>query len=766
MHKLFKFLSMLLLVNSNAQDIQMSNNVKDIIVETYKENYIQLATPESVHKIDAFEPTDVITYENMEYRMYSYNLFNQPGDLEDATPYMFPYSDYMISNDKGTYTLQYQNEQGSTWYSTLFYNHYKENIHFYDIEENTVDFYVDISSFYRTYLSVNNPLKQMLNYYSTKTDTDFVFEMPLVIIDGVDVGGFLLNSVKGENHIHFYSRAGTFEFVQTTESSPKRWLHVTLPKVDIMNDISILEMKTFTSITDFNKYDISVESGLSSFVFDESYATKHSPFLFEVADINLIDKQVTFDHYIGHEFYDSIEYENEPLTGFEAETIKLKFNTTTRNVVGSTVTTNTKSEIKTLNLSFNSKVNDAYIYDITSPLPDLKTSGSVEVLQVTYEVVTENYTSNENYRHIYENKMEHPTFSYDATTAIRIYYYDLHQYGLKAANIFNNWDEIFTGIEAALTLGISTIPAFKGFFYKINVANAIINNYYMVQAFGFDFYFDDNKTKPINNIKTVTTKYQYGANYSKTFDTSEAYLANYPIKVRTLSNKDFNDTNWLGNYKIDEQTGVVMFDYTSNNIPDDMRGLNTYDNKAYDYVIMNCYKIGDLSTCIRHMESLEITYQVDGYETAKMVSNSLGLHIVDGKVYGADGTYYPEYGVYESEDGTQVVGKDNNNDGNITVDETVNSDTGKFEGEALPEEDKWAENWKDFIEELTKEDGILDKIKVILLIALGIGAVGLIAFGGYKLYMASQTAKLVTNQNRQYTNTNKSKLTRKGKKRK
>ena len=125
-----------------------------------------------------------------------------------------------------------------------------------------------------------------------------------------------------------------------------------------MNDISILEMKTFTSITDFNKYDISIESGLSSFVFDESYATKHSPFLFEVADINLIDKQVTFDHYIGHEFYDSIEYENEPLTGFEAETIKLKFNTTTRNVVGSTVTTNTKSEIKTLNLSFNSKVND------------------------------------------------------------------------------------------------------------------------------------------------------------------------------------------------------------------------------------------------------------------------------------------------------------------------------------------------------------------------------------------------------------------------
>ena len=147
-----------------------------------------------------------------------------------------------------------------------------------------------------------------------------------------------------------------------------------------------------------------------------------------------------------------------------------------------------------------------------------------------------------------------------------------------------------------------------------------------------------------------------------------------------------------------------------------------------------------------------------------MVSNSLGLHIVDGKVYGADGTYYPEYGVYESEDGTQVVGKDNNNDGNITSDETVNSDTGKFEGDPLPEEDKWSENWEDFIDNLTKEDGILDKAKTVILVILGIGLIGVLAYGGYKIYMASQTTKLVNNTNKQYKN--KSKSNRKGKKRK
>ncbi|MBQ4060907.1 MAG: hypothetical protein IJD46_02650 [Bacilli bacterium] len=764
MNKIFKFLSMLLLVNYNAQDIQTTAETSDVIIEKYKDNYIQLSREDQISKTFQFDEGEIFNYPDMEYRMYSYNLFSMPGTSEDVTPYMFPFDDHMTSNDYGTYALNYQTSSGETWYSTLYYNHFKENYHFYNIESNTIDFYVDISSFYRTSLQNNYPLEEMLNYYTEQNMDDIVFEMPLVIIDGVEVAGFLLNAIEDQYHMHFYSRAGTFEFVKTTETSPKRWLHMSIPKVDTMSDISVLQMNTATSLEAFNRFNLEEVPGGVSFVFDSSYYDKHSPFLFEVADINLLDKQVTFDHYIGHEYYDAIEYENEPLTGFIAESIKLKFNTTVRNTVGSTVKTETKTQFKTLKLSYNSTVNGAYIYDITSELPDLKTSGSVEVLQVTYEVQTENYTSDGDYKHIYENRMEHPTFSYESANAIRIYYYDLKQYGLKAANIFNNWDEIFTGVEAVLTLGISTIPAFRGFFYKLNLANNIINNYYMVQAFGFDFYFDDNKTKPIKNIKSVTTKYQYGANYSKTFDTSESYLANYPIKVRTLTNKDFEDTNWLGNYKMDKEKGVLMFDYTSENIPDDMRGLNIYENKAYDYVIMNCYKIGDLSTCIRHMESLEITYQVDGYETAKMVSNSLGLHIVDGKVYGADGTYYPEYGVYESEDGTQVVGKDNNNDGNITSDETVNSDTGKFEGDPLPEEDKWSENWKDFIDNLTKEDGILDKAKTVILVILGIGLIGVLAYGGYKIYMASQATKLVNNTNKQYKN--KSKSTRKGKKRK
>ena len=140
--------------------------------------------------------------------------------------------------------------------------------------------------------------------------------------------------------------------------------------------------------------------------------------------------------------------EEETVNDFIAESIKLKFNSTTKQKIGSTIQTKKTTIERTLNLSFKEEVNGTYVYDITTSLPELQSAGSLEVLEVTYEVKTDSYTSNSDYKHIYENKME-------ATSAIRQYYYDLNQYGLKAANIFNNWDEIFTGVQTVLSLGLS-----------------------------------------------------------------------------------------------------------------------------------------------------------------------------------------------------------------------------------------------------------------------------------------------------------------------
>lgn len=757
MNKLFTFISMFLLINSNAQQIKMANNTPDSIIETYKENYVQLSSPEDIFEYNDFKES-VSKYENMEYRDYTYDLYRDEGNFEDASPYFFPFTDYLEKNNNGMYGLTYYTPSGNENYMAFVYNHYNENFHFYEYEENVIEFYLEVTNFFRTTHEIEkstNPFKEMLDYYTSQLESDFVFEIPLVIIDGVDVAGLLINTLEDEQHYHFYSRVGDMKFVQKTQTNNRTYLNIKIPRVDTINSIDILSASHFSNSNLFELYD-PTPSGVDTFIIADYLVDKHAPFLFEVADIDLLDKKVTFDHFVGNGYNDSLYIEEETVNDFIAESIKLKFNASTKQKIGSTIQTKKTTIERTLNLSFKEEVNGTYVYDITTSLPELQSAGSLEVLEVTYEVKTDSYTSNSDYKHIYENKMEHPTFSYEATSAIRQYYYDLNQYGLKAANIFNNWDEIFTGVQTVLTLGLSQIPTFKGWFYKHNLANNIINNYYMVQAFGFDFYFDENKTKPIPNVKSVTTKYQYGANYTKTYDTSEAYLAKYPIKVKTMTSTAFGDSNLLGNYKIDESKGVIMFDYTSENIPDEMRGLNTNNNKAYDYVIMNCYKIGDLSTCIRHMESLEITYVAKGYETVKLVSNSLGLHIVDGKVYGADGTYYPEYGVYVSDDGTQVVAKDENNDGKLTSDETINSDTGSFQGEPLPEEDKWTQNWNEFLDNLTKDDGVLDKAKTTILIILGVGLLVLVGYGTIKIVSLIKSNNNTPNKNKK----------RKGKKRK
>ena len=176
MNKIFKFLSMLLLVNSNAQDIQTTAETSDVIIEKYKDNYIQLSREDQISKTFQFDEGEIVNYPDMEYRMYSYNLFSMPGTCEDATPYMFPFDKHLITNDHGTYALNYQTSSGETWYSTLYYTHCKENYHFYNIESNTIDFYVDISSFYRTSLQNNYPLEEMLNYYTEQNIDDIVFE--------------------------------------------------------------------------------------------------------------------------------------------------------------------------------------------------------------------------------------------------------------------------------------------------------------------------------------------------------------------------------------------------------------------------------------------------------------------------------------------------------------------------------------------------------------------------------------------------------------
>ena len=100
MNKLFTFISMFLLINSNAQQIKMANNTPDSIIETYKENYVQLSSPDDIFEYNDFKES-VSKYENMEYRDYTYDLYRDEGNFEDASPYFFPFTDYLEKNNNG-----------------------------------------------------------------------------------------------------------------------------------------------------------------------------------------------------------------------------------------------------------------------------------------------------------------------------------------------------------------------------------------------------------------------------------------------------------------------------------------------------------------------------------------------------------------------------------------------------------------------------------------------------------------------------------------
>ena len=96
----------------------------DVTIEKYEDNYIQLSREDQISKTYEFDEGEIVNYPDMEYRMYSYNLYSMPGTCEDATPYMFPFDKHLTTNDHGTYGLQYQASNGQTWYSSLYYNHF------------------------------------------------------------------------------------------------------------------------------------------------------------------------------------------------------------------------------------------------------------------------------------------------------------------------------------------------------------------------------------------------------------------------------------------------------------------------------------------------------------------------------------------------------------------------------------------------------------------------------------------------------------------
>lgn len=289
-------------------------------------------------------------------------------------------------------------------------------------------------------------------------------------------------------------------------------------------------------------------------------------------------------------------------------------------------------------------------------------SGSIKIKSIKYNI-TYKTTDNdggeieevETFVNHYEYANIHK-YSFSCDKGARTYYYKMSGY---FRNVFKSW-------------GLVTI-----------IDGWIFNALYNYQIFGFDFYFDKQKTMAIPNVQAITFKFQFGYSGPNQEEGSNGFYPNDPndaykdihivtYEVKSSSNSDFVNSflgvNYLGNIGVTYNAQDYMM-------------TDDYGYK-HDYIFYNARERGTDYYSISTMDALEINYQSDSMETVRMVGNSLGLHVVtddDGNmlVCDADGNPREEYGVYISEDGSLIPGKDEDGDGVISSDETINSDTGE-----------------------------------------------------------------------------------------
>ena len=173
----------------------------------------------------------------------------------------------------------------------------------------------------------------------------------------------------------------------------------------------------------------------------------------------------------------------------------------------------------------------------------------------------------------------------------------------------------------------------------------------IMQVYGFDFYFDENKEFPINNIQSIEFDFELKGNrvrktYTET--TVDAFSRFFTKGYDGYDNLLTNYASWPEVCeRLDENGKEIVFDYAL---------VHRLDK--------------DNGEQINNLSPLKITYLDDNFSIQEAVPNSLGLHEVDGKLYDKDGNLRLDYTLKEVEltdsngnkyTGFDIVDKDGNN---------------------------------------------------------------------------------------------------------
>lgn len=355
-------------------------------------------------------------------------------------------------------------------------------------------------------------------------------------------------------------------------------------------------------------------------------------------------------------------------------------------------------ETKTFNATFTrqSETSGNWLYTLDEEIP-MTSSGQMMIYSITFHpivdgTVREDLTFTQDY-----TKTELFKYSFDLKKSARIYYYDCVSYYCMFTR-----NEKLNETEQVVSL-IPLVSA--GFWIYKGISNGIKNSRQNWQTFAFSFYFDDDKTEPIPDVKKLTIKWQCGFEYPNPEPDSEGFYsgfqndANKKIHIET---KEVNNNRLPnGTYALDDD-GMFLSD------KDSCHKAYTA-NKKYDYAIAKLHQRGDktYNSYVTKMAPLEIYYETSERDLVRMVGNSQGLHVVqdeDGNdiVVNSEGIAPIDeiYGVFVANDGSKLPGQDKNGDGKITEDEVINSDTGEFVNYADPNDKSTLNKIEDFINDL------------------------------------------------------------------
>ena len=653
----------------------------DPVIEAYAANSKENNTYSS--DFLTFDHSDPINlYEEADYDELNY-------DAEEGT------ADHLNSKLHTNYYLDNTGEYNDL-ISTAAYLMDDESKLVYNSDNSLSCIQVDESNYLYAYYETIKPIIYFDSSMSGKQNIEFFVRINTdkesinSLINHLEIKGSLpLLKVNDINIINIYAKGINKGFYYSTPSEVSIDLqyYISQSSTSAGSFIPVIKvtMPYLDSITKIESLSTGLESelgyieddGLFELRFHSNMADKYYFYVFDLCGFSASQGHIIVDNstYVDYFGYDS----------FTAELVSMKFMYTrtektygniTKKATGTTTTignnvhlTTFASEIIEVNFDPEIGMVDGLIrYWCFEDqwLPGEYDSGEIKILSITWHPREQNDISDVVEIHDY-SKVNIHKYSFNASKSIRTYHYDMSGYMRGWSSKDNNW-------------------LFYAFLFPIPYAlfkESIIN----YQCYAFDFYFDKQRTQPIENIQKVVIKYQCG--YAEPNTENDGWYPNTEdekkrVVVRTINLA--NDRFLLG-CALDDY-GMVL-----TNSANKVMATDDYGNE-FSYVIYKEHRVNDINTYITKMAPLEIYYETENQEMVRMVGNSKGLHVVldpDGvyRVYYGDGTLAEGYAPGVGDDGTMFVGKDLDGDGKISTWEAVDSDQGRTLQEMDPYEPPW-----------------------------------------------------------------------------